>query len=50
MRAAVTSKGGTTAAALARLDQLGLGDSVAAAMQAAAIRSHELAEQFGEQG
>ncbi len=50
MRAAVTSKGGTTAAALARLDALGLADTVAAAMQAAATRSHELAEQFGEQG
>ena len=50
MRAAVTSKGGTTAAALARLDALGLGSTVAAAMQAAATRSHELAEQFGEQG
>jgi pyrroline-5-carboxylate reductase len=50
MRAAVTSKGGTTAAALARFDALGLGSTVAAAMQAAATRSHELAEQFGEQG
>jgi pyrroline-5-carboxylate reductase len=50
MRAAVTSKGGTTAAALACLDARGLGESVAAAMQAAALRSHELAVQFGEQG
>ncbi len=50
MRAAVTSRGGTTAAALARLDALGLGSMVAAAMQAAATRSHELAQQFGEQG
>lgn len=43
MRAAVTSKGGTTAAALARLDELGLPATVAQAMQAAARRSRELA-------
>lgn len=49
MRAEVTSKGGTTEAALKCFDALGLGSTVAAAMQAAALRSHELAEQFGNQ-
>jgi pyrroline-5-carboxylate reductase len=43
MRAAVTSKGGTTAAALARFDELGLGETVREAMRAAASRSRELA-------
>jgi pyrroline-5-carboxylate reductase len=47
MRAAVTSKGGTTEAALNRFGALGLDTTVAAAMQAAAARSQELAEQFG---
>jgi pyrroline-5-carboxylate reductase len=47
MRAEVTSRGGTTEAALNRFGELGLGSTVAAAMQAAAKRSHELAEQFG---
>jgi pyrroline-5-carboxylate reductase len=50
MRAAVTSKGGTTEAALAQFSALDLGKIVTAAMQAAARRSHELAEQFGSQG
>jgi pyrroline-5-carboxylate reductase len=49
MRAEVTSKGGTTEAALNRFAALELGSTVAAAMQAAAQRSHELAEQFGNQ-
>jgi pyrroline-5-carboxylate reductase len=49
MRAEVASKGGTTEAALNRFEELGLGSTVAAAMQAAAKRSHELAEQFGNQ-
>lgn len=47
MRAEVTSKGGTTEAALNRFSELGLGETVAAAMQAAARRSQELADQFG---
>lgn len=47
MRAAVTSKGGTTAAALARFDALGLPDTVAGAMRAAVERSNEMARQFG---
>jgi pyrroline-5-carboxylate reductase len=49
MRAEVTSKGGTTEAALNRFAALALDSTVAAAMQAAAQRSHELAEQFGNQ-
>lgn len=48
MRAAVTSKGGTTAAALARFDELGLPAMVAAAMRAAVARSQELARQSGD--
>jgi pyrroline-5-carboxylate reductase len=47
MRAAVTSKGGTTAAALARFDELGLPATVAAAMQAAVQRSQQMAEVDG---
>lgn len=47
MRAEVTSRGGTTEAALNRFGSLALDSTVAAAMQAAAQRSHELAEQFG---
>lgn len=48
MRAAVTSKGGTTAAALACFDALGLPATVAAAMDAAVARSQELARQSGD--
>lgn len=48
MRAAVTSKGGTTAAALARFDALGLPAMVAEAMRAAVARSQELARQSGD--
>jgi pyrroline-5-carboxylate reductase len=47
MRAEVTSKGGTTAAALGVFEAGHLGRLVADAMAAAAQRSHELAEQFG---
>jgi pyrroline-5-carboxylate reductase len=49
MRAEVTSKGGTTEAALNRFGALALDRTVAEAMQAAAARSQELAEQFGQQ-
>lgn len=49
MRAEVASKGGTTEAALARFAELGLDAMVAAAMEAAARRSRELAQQFGDQ-
>jgi pyrroline-5-carboxylate reductase len=47
MRAAVTSKGGTTAAALAQFDALHLAEAVASAMSAAVERSRELARQYG---
>jgi pyrroline-5-carboxylate reductase len=50
MRAEVTSKGGTTEAALAMFATLGLAQIVAAAQEAAARRSRELAEQFGTAG
>jgi pyrroline-5-carboxylate reductase len=47
MRAEVTSKGGTTEAALNCFGAQELDRTVAAAMRAAAARSRELAEQFG---
>jgi pyrroline-5-carboxylate reductase len=47
LREQVTSKGGTTAAALAVLEGAGLRDIFAEAIAAAARRSAELAEQFG---
>ena len=47
MRAEVTSPGGTTAAALAAFATHDLSATVAAAMDAAAHRSRELADQFG---
>lgn len=47
MSAEVASKGGTTEAALNRFDALGLEQQVGAAMQAAAQRAREMAEQFG---
>jgi len=47
LREQVTSKGGTTAAALAVLESAGLRDTFAAAIAAAARRSAELADQFG---
>jgi pyrroline-5-carboxylate reductase len=50
MRAAVTSRGGTTAAALERFDSAGLPAVVAAAMDAAVARSRELSRQYGDAG
>jgi pyrroline-5-carboxylate reductase len=47
LREQVTSKGGTTAAALAVLESAGLRDIFAEAIAAAARRSAELADQFG---
>ena len=47
LREQVTSKGGTTAAALAVLEHAGVRETVAAAVAAAARRSAELADQFG---
>ena len=46
LRAQVTSKGGTTAAALARFNDAGLADTVDNAMQAAVTRSEEMAKLF----
>lgn len=48
MRTEVTSKGGTTEAALACFAERGLGDTVRSAMDAAANRSRELADLFGK--
>jgi len=48
MRAEVTSKGGTTAAALDRFEACGFGETVRSAMDAAANRSRELADEFGK--
>jgi pyrroline-5-carboxylate reductase len=42
LRAQVTSKGGTTAAALAVLEERGVGASIQAAVQAAQKRAEEL--------
>ena len=47
MRAEVTSRGGTTEAALNRFAAQGFDRLVADAMAAAAHRSRELADQFG---
>ncbi len=47
LRAQVTSKGGTTAAALAVFEAAGLRDIVGRAVAAAAARSRELAAEFG---
>jgi len=49
LREQVTSKGGTTAAALAVLEQADLRGILSAAVTAAARRSAELADQFGGQ-
>lgn len=49
-RAAVTSKGGTTEAALAEFDAGGLAALVQRAVKAAARRSADLARQFGTNG
>ncbi len=48
MRAEVTSKGGTTAAAIAVFEARGLPRTVAAAMDAAVQRSREIAAEFGK--
>jgi pyrroline-5-carboxylate reductase len=47
LRARVTSKGGTTAAALAVLEQAGVKASFIAAMHAAHRRAQELGEAYG---
>jgi pyrroline-5-carboxylate reductase len=48
LRERVTSKGGTTYAALTSMDMDGIGASIKRAMQAAAVRSKELGEEFGK--
>jgi pyrroline-5-carboxylate reductase len=47
LRERVTSKGGTTAAALAQLEESKVGDAIVAAAQAALQRSRELAQTLG---
>jgi pyrroline-5-carboxylate reductase len=47
LRERVTSKGGTTAAALAVMEQDGFKATVVRAMQAAADRAHEMGNEFG---
>jgi pyrroline-5-carboxylate reductase len=49
LRAQVTSKGGTTEAAIAALNQAGVRTSIVAAAKAAAERAHELGSQFGNE-
>ncbi|MDR2014989.1 MAG: pyrroline-5-carboxylate reductase [Azoarcus sp.] len=48
LREKVTSKGGTTAAALAHLAATGWHDALVGAVEAASARSRELGEQFGQ--
>ena len=50
LRERVTSKGGTTAAALARMQELQVAEGVVAGMRAAAARGRELGEQLGKEG
>ena len=48
LRERVTSKGGTTHAAITSMQAAGVGESIAAALQAAAKRSQEMGEEFGK--
>lgn len=48
LRERVTSKGGTTYAALTSLEAAGVKDAIALAVQAAAVRSKELGDEFGK--
>jgi pyrroline-5-carboxylate reductase len=50
LRARVTSKGGTTEAAIRTLDAAGVGDAIVAAARAAEARARELGDQFGRDG
>lgn len=47
LRARVTSRGGTTAAAIASMEAAGVGASIVAAVQAANRRATELGDEFG---
>ncbi|HVL10142.1 MAG TPA: pyrroline-5-carboxylate reductase [Burkholderiaceae bacterium] len=49
LRERVTSKGGTTYAALTAMADAGMGDAFVRAMQAAAARGREMGEEFGRQ-
>ncbi len=49
LRAQVTSKGGTTERAIARLDEAGVKAAIVAAVQAAAARARELGEILGDE-
>ena len=49
LRERVTSKGGTTAAALASLDAAHVADAIVAAVRAANQRARELGDEFGEE-
>jgi pyrroline-5-carboxylate reductase len=49
LRAQVTSKGGTTEAAIAALNESAVRTSIVAAARAAARRAHELGNQFGNE-
>jgi pyrroline-5-carboxylate reductase len=48
LRERVTSKGGTTHAAITSMQAAGVGEAIAAALQAAAKRSREMGEEFGK--
>lgn len=50
LRERVTSKGGTTHAALTVLEQAGVGDAFVRALHAAAARGAEMGEEFGKEG
>jgi pyrroline-5-carboxylate reductase len=48
LRQRVTSKGGTTYAALQSMEKDGVGEAFERAMQAAELRAHELGNEFGK--
>lgn len=47
LRERVTSKGGTTHAALLSMEQSGVGEAIVKALKAAALRSQELGDEYG---
>ena len=49
LRERVTSKGGTTFAALTSMEQSGVGASIVTALKAASQRSRELGDELGQQ-
>jgi pyrroline-5-carboxylate reductase len=48
LRARVTSKGGTTHAALSSMEAAGVKQAIITALKAAAARGRELGEEFGQ--